>query len=100
MVVIGRRLFDLANGWNGKPAAGEHVYGVTHEQLTDWNHADTAPFTFVDGVETAIPRRTRTCRRLGRPRQPRQSPRLRHRDGLTGLNACSRPAAAWAGSLT
>ena len=24
--VIGRQLFDLTNGWNGKPAAGEHVF--------------------------------------------------------------------------
>jgi dihydrofolate reductase len=54
VVVIGRRLFDLTNGWNGKPAAGEHVYVVTHEPPTDWEHADTAPFTFVDGVEPAI----------------------------------------------
>ena len=53
-VVIGRRVFDLTNGWNGKPAAGEHVFVVTHEPPTDWEHADTAPFTFVDGVEKAI----------------------------------------------
>jgi dihydrofolate reductase len=53
-VVIGRRLFDLTNGWNGKPAAGEHVFVVTHRPPTDWEHADTAPFTFVDGVEKAI----------------------------------------------
>ena len=53
-VVIGRRLFDLTNGWNGKPAAGEHVFVVTHEAPTHWEHADTAPFTFVDGVEEAI----------------------------------------------
>jgi dihydrofolate reductase len=53
-VVIGRRLFDLTNGWNGKPAAGEHVFVVTHRPPTDWAHADTAPFTFVDGVERAI----------------------------------------------
>jgi dihydrofolate reductase len=53
-VVIGRRLFDLTNGWNGKPAAGEHVFVVTHRPPTDWEHADTAPFTFVDGVEEAI----------------------------------------------
>lgn len=52
--VIGRRLFDLTNGWDGKPAAGEHVFVVTHEPPTDWEHADTAPFTFVDGVESAI----------------------------------------------
>lgn len=53
-VVIGRRLFDLTNGWNGKPAAGEHVFVVTHEPPTDWEHADTAPFTFVDDVGKAI----------------------------------------------
>jgi dihydrofolate reductase len=53
-VVIGRRLFDLTNGWNGKPAAGERVFVVTHRPPTDWEHADTAPFTFVDGVDKAI----------------------------------------------
>lgn len=52
--VIGRRLFDLTNGWNGKPAVGEHVFVVTHRPPTDWEYADTAPFTFVDDVEKAI----------------------------------------------
>src|SRR5918992_3526752 len=52
--VIGRRVFDLTNGWDGKPAAGEHVFVVTHQPPTDWEHAHTAPFTFVDGVEKAI----------------------------------------------
>jgi dihydrofolate reductase len=54
VVVIGRRLFDLTNGWDGKPAAGEHVFVVTHEPPTNWEHADTAPFTFVNSVESAI----------------------------------------------
>ena len=53
-VVIGRRLFDLTNGWDGKPAAGEHVFVVTHEPPTNWEHANTAPFTFVRSVEAAI----------------------------------------------
>ena len=53
-VVIGRRLFGMTNGWNGKPAAGEHVFVVTHQPPTAWEHAATAPFTFVDGVEEAI----------------------------------------------
>ena len=52
--VIGRRLFDLTNGWDGKPAAGEHVFVVTHEPPTNWEHADTAPFTVVNSVESAI----------------------------------------------
>jgi hypothetical protein len=54
VVVIGRRLFDLTNGWDGKPAAGEHVFVVTHEPPTSWEHAGTAPFTFVSSVEAAI----------------------------------------------
>lgn len=53
-VVIGRRLFDMTNGWNGTPAAGEHVFVVTHQPPTNWEHADTAPFTFIDGVQNAI----------------------------------------------
>ena len=54
-IVQGRRLFDLTNGWNGRPAAGDHVFVVTHEPPSDWEYADTAPFTFVtDGVAAAI----------------------------------------------
>ncbi|MGH3488412.1 MAG: dihydrofolate reductase, partial [Actinopolymorphaceae bacterium] len=30
-VIMGRNLFDQTNGWNGKPAAGERVFVVTHE---------------------------------------------------------------------
>jgi dihydrofolate reductase len=53
-VVIGRRVFDMTNGWDGVPAAGEHVFVVTHQPPTDWEFADSAPFTFVGGVEEAI----------------------------------------------
>ena len=50
--VIGRRLFDLTDGWDGVPANGEHVFVVTHEPPTDWAYRDTAPFTFVtDGPQ-------------------------------------------------
>ncbi|TWD79333.1 dihydrofolate reductase [Kribbella amoyensis] len=54
-VVIGRRLFDLTNGWNGVPAVGDHVFVVTHERPTDWPFPD-APFTFVNGIEEAVVR--------------------------------------------
>ena len=54
-VVIGRRLFDLTNGWDGKPAAGEHVFVVIRQPPTDWEHADTAPFTFVMASRTPLP---------------------------------------------
>ena len=53
--VLGRRLFDLTNGWNGVPANGEHCFVVTHQPPTDWAYLQTAPFTFVtDGVRSAI----------------------------------------------
>jgi dihydrofolate reductase len=53
-VVIGRRLFDITNGWNGVPAVGDHVFVVTHEPPSDWDFPD-APFTFVtDGVTAAV----------------------------------------------
>ena len=52
--VIGRCLFDITNGWHGVPAAGEHVFVVTHEPPADWDFPD-APFTFVtDGVASAV----------------------------------------------
>jgi dihydrofolate reductase len=52
--VIGRRLFDLANGWDGRPPVGEAVFVVTHQAPTDWDFPE-APFTFVtDGVESAV----------------------------------------------
>jgi dihydrofolate reductase len=52
--VIGRRLFDLTNGWNGRPAVGDAVFVVTHQPPADWPYPD-APFTFVtDGLPSAI----------------------------------------------
>jgi dihydrofolate reductase len=51
--IVGRRLFDITNGWNGIPPVGEHVFVVTHAPPTDWPFHD-APFTFVDGIEDAV----------------------------------------------
>lgn len=53
-VVIGRRVFDLTNGWDGVPASGEHVFVVTHQPPTDWEYEGKAPFTFVGSVEAGI----------------------------------------------
>jgi len=54
--VIGRHLFDLTNGWNGRPAIGDAVFVVTHRPPGDWPFPD-APFTFVtDGLASAISR--------------------------------------------
>jgi dihydrofolate reductase len=52
--VIGRRLFDLTNGWNGRPPIGDAVFVVTHQAPAGWPFPD-APFTFVtDGLGSAI----------------------------------------------
>ena len=59
-MVIGRRLFDITNGWNGVPSVGDRVFVVTHEPPADWVpsedlSAEDAPFTFVTtGVEDAV----------------------------------------------
>ncbi len=56
VMVCGRRLFDITNGWEGVPPSGGHVVVVTHRPAGDWPHAGTAPFSFVSGVPEAIGR--------------------------------------------
>jgi dihydrofolate reductase len=52
--VIGRHLFDLTNGWHGRPAAGDAVFVVTHQAPANWPYPD-APLTFVtEGLPSAI----------------------------------------------
>lgn len=51
--VIGRHLFDLTNGWDGRPPAGEHMVVVTHRPRPDGWHPE-ASCRFVDDVATAI----------------------------------------------
>ena len=53
VTVVGRRVFDLTDGWDGKPPGGiDHVV-VTHRPAPEgWDPA--APFHFVDGVEAAV----------------------------------------------
>lgn len=52
-LVIGRHLFDLTNGWEGKPPAGEHVVVVSHRPKPDGWHPE-ASYHFVDDVTAAI----------------------------------------------
>jgi dihydrofolate reductase len=51
--VIGRHLFDLTNGWEGTPPAGEHIVVVTHRPRPDGWHPE-ASCHFVDDVGAAI----------------------------------------------
>jgi dihydrofolate reductase len=52
-LVAGRRLFDIAGGWNDNHPVGAPVVVVTHNPPTD--AAERFPrTTFVDGVEAAV----------------------------------------------
>ena len=52
--VAGRHVFDLTDGWDGKPPSGiDHVVVVTHRPAPEgWD--PNAPFHFVDGVKAAV----------------------------------------------
>ena len=53
--VVGRRLFDITNGWDGMHPYGTPIVVVTHDVPEEWPHHDDAPFTFVtEGVERAL----------------------------------------------
>src|ERR687894_3203426 len=52
--VTGRRTFDIANGWGGRPPLGVPTFVVTHTVPQEWLYGGS-PFTFVsDGVESAV----------------------------------------------
>ena len=51
--VIGRHLFDMTNGWEGTPPAGEHVVVVSHRPKPDGWHPE-ASYHFVDDVAQAV----------------------------------------------
>lgn len=52
-MVIGRHLFDMTNGWEGTPPAGEHVVVVSHRPKPGGWHPE-ASYHFVDDVASAI----------------------------------------------
>ncbi|MFF1687930.1 dihydrofolate reductase family protein [Streptomyces sp. NPDC058254] len=52
-LVIGRHLFDMTNGWEGQPPAGEHVVVVSHRPRPEGWHPE-ASYYFVDGVAEAV----------------------------------------------
>jgi dihydrofolate reductase len=54
-LVAGRRLFDIADGWNDNHPAGAPVVVVTHRPPADAGERWPTT-TFVDGVEAAIDR--------------------------------------------
>ena len=56
VTVIGRHLFDITNGWDGDPAAGDELVVITHRPLPEaWltEHPD-APFHTAGSAEAGI----------------------------------------------
>jgi dihydrofolate reductase len=53
-MVAGRRMFDIARAWAGRPPGGGPTFIMTHRPPQEWLHAGS-PFTFVtDGIESAV----------------------------------------------
>ncbi|MGH2938203.1 MAG: dihydrofolate reductase family protein [Solirubrobacterales bacterium] len=55
VLVIGRHQFDLADGWEGKPPASEHVVVVSHRPKPEGWHPE-ASYHFAGSVEEGIAR--------------------------------------------
>lgn len=54
VTVVGRRVFDVADGWDGTPPSGiDHVVVVTHRPPPEGWNLD-APFHFADDVRAAV----------------------------------------------
>lgn len=57
VLVVGRTLFDITDGWQGRHPLGVPVVVVTHEPPVDWSYPGSEDFTFVTtGIEDAIAR--------------------------------------------
>ena len=83
-LVVGRHLFDVTNGWEGRHPIDVPVVVVTHDPPTDWQPAEPDPrFAFVtEGVEAAVARARGARGRQGRSRQRRQMARQALEAGL------------------
>ena len=53
--VVGRRLYDITNGWDGHPGGEVPMVVLTHNPPTDWPR-DGVPIEFVSGAEAAVAR--------------------------------------------
>src|ERR1700742_3990780 len=55
VIVLGRHLFDLTDGWKGHPPASEHAVIVSHRPKPDGWHPE-ASYHFVGSVEEGMAR--------------------------------------------
>lgn len=52
-IIQGRHLFDLTNGWEARPPAGEHLVVVSHRPKPDGWHPE-ADVPFFDDITSAV----------------------------------------------
>ncbi len=50
--IMGRRLYDMTNGWGGQPGNEAPIVVVTHQAPAE--HPDGVAYYFVDSIETAV----------------------------------------------
>jgi dihydrofolate reductase len=55
-LVVGRRLFDITDGWGGRHPLGVPVVVVTHSEPQDWAHPRDRTEFVTDGVAAAVAR--------------------------------------------
>ena len=55
VIVMGRHMFDLTNGWEAKPPTGDHVVVVSHRPKPEGWHPE-ASYYFADTVTQGIAR--------------------------------------------
>jgi dihydrofolate reductase len=53
--VVGRRLYDITNGWDGHPGGEVPMVVLTHNPPTDWPRGGV-PIEFASGAEAAVAR--------------------------------------------
>ena len=53
VTVMGRHLFDLTNGWEGTPPAGDHIVVVSHRPRPAGWHPESSTY-FLEDVAAAI----------------------------------------------
>jgi dihydrofolate reductase len=53
-LVVGRRIFDITDGWGGHHPIGVPVFVVSHRGPDGWSHDDSLTSFVNDGVESAI----------------------------------------------
>jgi dihydrofolate reductase len=53
VIVVGRHLFDMTNGWEGQPPTGDHVVVVSHRPRPEGWHPE-ASYYFAGNVAQAI----------------------------------------------